>query len=668
MDLLNASSSSSARSVDLLNASSSSGSTDSIDRIAAISAAGGDTDTIAAAIHAPAAAAPSSGSRNLAAAQASNNTVASAGRDPFAPSAPRNPFASAAEERNRTAASATRSAHAIDTAIPVAHGTSSANQRRKTTDSSKKTSNMLHSLTRRAVSSVTSAAKVPNRSTSSNKRSDGRQETLIAKQESDAKNKESKKPRQKKSLIKKIAGTINSVSNLIHNSETKAYYSGDIEEFINNREKIVVSEVMSSAQEKNKFKKKSKLALQRPTDATKEDFNDARSHWAYKALSGKDSPLTRTGHVYFNRLRYYKSGDQHAEALLIAVVKSRLSNKKARAKRRQTCDELGITHEQLEEMNRSKRAEKISNLVVDQPKDLHGSGAYIAHTLRAVFNNDDRAVEALGQVVPWLSEKGYLKKFPSDQARMSYDGYIQKTPLLLSLGGADHCCMHVQGKKVDVTTRLAKMLQEIAKSKLSGDVLSGKLPRCKNYKMDWYRLTILSHAAYIYAAIGQHRKFFDLLDALPTGDALSEDSRESHLGSICHCCNNGSTTIADGMSPCVNPACLRFGTATCNFLDTHFFNAIIAVCNWSKIPDDKKRDYVRTRIQHYEYEVEARNGRHVDILIQKEERKRELEDFRATPTPAKAKELLKYFLPIDLPGYESLTPIIELEQEPTDDL
>ena len=113
---------------------------------------------------------------------------------------------------------------------------------------------------------------------------------------------------------------------------------------------------------------------------------------------------------------------------------------------------------------------------------------------------------------------------------------------------------------------------------------------------------------------------------------------------------------------------IELGTAECNVYDGFFFNSMIAYCNSNEKSESQKRDYVCRRIPDYEHEVKARtNGRHVDILFQKEERKRELEDFRDTPTPAKAKELLKYFLPSnDLPGYESLTPI-ESEQEPTDE-
>jgi len=174
---------------------------------------------------------------------------------------------------------------------------------------------------------------------------------------------------------------------------------------------------------------------------------------------------------------------------------------------------------------------------------------------------------------------------------------------------------------------------------------------------------LLSRVAHIYSLIDQPDKLFELLSLLPAGDAVSDEAKQSHIGATCHSCNNGATTIKTDMLACVNPDCLRLGTAEMNYLDDYFFINTIAVCN-SNEPghtEDFKRQYVIRTMEDYNIAVKARTGRTVDILFQKK-KKEEFEKFKARPTPSAAKELLKYYLPIGIAGYESLTPT-EVEEE-----
>lgn len=437
---------------------------------------------------------------------------------------------------------------------------------------------------------------------------------------------------------------------------------------LKHKKSIIIRESLTDGEMEKKCRRKSgKKAYTKHEGSTEALEEEAKRHPLYVVLTS-DNVLSDTGSVLFNNVSYYKGGgEDHVNALAIAIVKRTITMAESNSKRKKEISSLDVTTREFVAMKRSeketKKATKNAKLV-PLPKGTEGKlGTVILATFRTAFKDDTVAVSLLGDVYEWFMSRGMVEKFPTDDAEMSGNGYIQKDRLFSTIGGDYHDCHQIKkGDRVVNVTKcsmnvLVDILQDIADEKHhpGHDYMTGKRPDT-NFKPFWYQIMLLSRVAQIYSLIDQPKKFMELLRLLP-GSVISgemEEARNSHVGQVCHGCNNGPSTITDDMSCCLNPDCLRFGTFELNKLDDTFYNALIAVCNSDEHTKESKIEYVTGKMKMYKMEVKAQTGREVEILFQL--KKEEFEKFKARPTPAAAKELLKRYLPIGIAGYESLTP------------
>ena len=453
---------------------------------------------------------------------------------------------------------------------------------------------------------------------------------------------------------------VNSISNLLPND--KECYNGSNTDWKKHHKNIIIRQSLSRKDQEKLFKQKRTKSSYIPhPDATNQDNAKAENHWAYQALAGPNSPLTATGHVVYRENCYYKNGHRHDEVLKILIVKNIVRSRKQYKNLSEECAKNGTTVKEQQSIQAAKGAEEAANIVL--AVDVDGfPGAMIEFVLTTMFKDPSISVKAFGKLFTWLMEQGQLTKFTHDEVSLSMDGYIQKDALFSSVGGNDHDCVRVDSSsadnKVGVTTVLATTLLDMTRSELSADDLTGKMPKSDKEAgnfvyVPWYAVMLLSRVADIYSSIGQPNKFFRLLRLLPTARITEKSRSVCHLGQVCHSCNNGITNLPTGTSPCVNPDCLRFGTSLQNTMDDNFYKAFVAVCNSNEYSKDEKCKFVSDKILMYKMEMNAMFGREVDIVFQ---RKTEFEKFKAAPSVATATEVLKRYLPIGVPGYESLTP------------
>ncbi|KAL7455123.1 hypothetical protein ACHAWC_006696, partial [Mediolabrus comicus] len=478
-------------------------------------------------------------------------------------------------------------------------------------------------------------------------------------------------PRRKQS---KAVGT-NAWLAALTPGEGLVLYNGDNSELKKHKNNILISVPLTDNDLEKKLKPKQASSYVPHKDSTEELVSEARRHPLFKALTSNNL-LSKTGCVKLKSTYYWKGGgEKHAEALVNALVKTTINSRKQKKRIKDEMKSTGLTNMALREVKRSQKekenATKGANLVpLDTKRDL---GSILLGTLRIAVKDESMAVRLFGGVYDRFLRQGIVEKFSAKHAELSGDGYMQKVALLSSIGGDDHGCLQMNETKIanvshcSVNDLLVDILHDVANDEMpvGYDCMTGKKPAMNtNFNARWHQIMLLSRVANVYSLIDQPEKFIELLRLIPFGFVSSDEVKNSHLGQVCHLCNNGVSTIKADMSCCIDPDCMRFGPFELNRLDGVYFNATIAVCN-SKKPeytDDFKRDYVIRTMADYKISVEEQTGREVDILFQNVQKKEEFERFKKDPTPSAAKEVLKRYLPIGIAGYESLTPTEDEEE------